>query len=258
MNTSMNSSLRSAAAASGLLALLLLGAVPAPARAADDGVPVPASLDAKAPVPDDLPARLELPPFTRMSVHAHRKVALPPGYAATEKHLLWSPDLLDAAFESDRKNLQATYHWEGGATTHGYQVGGTVFFVPSLKNPDGVGSLAGVLGFALNRNPLVEGARGRDFPGVDWYGPDHYAGTVQLAGRKAYVFVLNFSRAAGSVEALPIRGDALYLDAKTLLPVLLDGGAFGYVFDYAAAPGLKIDPQGPYLQAMQAGGISPL
>ena len=197
-----------------------------------------------------LPDGLNIPVNTRMDVKAWRKAPLPPSELEPDNpRLLWAPTLESAAFERGQdENIHAVFHWEGDKSSEAYMIRGVCFNILTFAYPDQISVSGGPLNFYLNRElrDATKGGKG-NFPGVTWYSPSHYIGTATFNGNAVLVFAIGDAPADNTFPT----GLSLCLDALTLLPVWLDDAVYIYNFSYSTAADVQIDPQGPYLKAVQ-------
>ncbi len=238
---------------SSLLMILLL--LPAAARAQDPSPP--SDFDSSAPTPKNLPAKLNIPLYTRIEVTAWIKGAPPrnPSQPPDRNNmsLLWDPHLESAVIESDQQDVHAVFQWEGGRSSEAFLIHGLCFRLTCLAYPQIVAITSSALDFWIGSQDPTEGMGG-NFPGVSWYSPSAFAGTASLNGSRVFVFAPGGKKTKGdekpATDTYP-EGPSFCLDSKTLLPVWLDDGKSLYSFTYLPAHNVQINPQGYYLRAIQ-------
>jgi len=230
--------------------------------------PVPDSfVDKKhAPAPPNLPAKFQIPTFTRIDVAAQRKTPRPPvpandplAQGRQKQRLLWMPDLISAVIERNARDVQVTYQWEGGTTSNAYVVGGTSFWLACLKYPNYVISAHGsAIGYSFKAEnslaPGVSGGSSGDFPGLGWYTPGSYSGQATFDGAKVLVFQEGATGKSADPQPASAKPSAagdppqikLYVDAKSLRPLLYDAGDMLYMFTYSPDPTAKVNPVGVF------------
>jgi hypothetical protein len=216
-------------------------------------VPLPTGFDAKTPAPSDVPLKMNIPLLTQVTVQVHRKIPLPAAILADRDRLWSDPDLQTAVFENDGKTVHAVYQWEGGRSSEGYSLQGTAFHLGTLKYPELIQDTPSSLGYFLSSYYRITHPEqsGGNFPGLDWYAPERYAGTANLQGESVLVFTSRPLEPTEIASFPPKLGYTLYVDQTTLRPALFDAFVFAYTFSYTPAPTLRIHASGPYLKAIQ-------
>lgn len=232
-----------------LAAVLLAFPISARAQTPDPLPPPPSDFNPKAKAPPDLPKTLEIPRNMRIDVSVWRKKPIhypsPPNPNSLD--ILMDPDLEGAVIERADDDIHATFHWQGDRTSEAFIIRGFGFRKVNFATPNLVVPSMAPMNFWLNRQDLTGGAAD-EFPGISWYAPSAYAGTASFKGSAVLVFAQNGvpSGAAGYPEA-----NSVCLDPKTLAPLYLDDGVRVFTFTYTPDANVQIDPQGPYLQAIQ-------
>ena len=231
-----------------LLGLLVLSALPTTGRSQSLEVPPPPPSGFKPNVqaPDNLPAKLNLPPDTRIDVKVYAKNPRTETPDPNSPRLIWDPDLESAVIEKNQRDVHAVFQWEGGRSSEAFVINGIGFRTLSLAYPDTIAMAEPIVSFWVNKQTRG-GGTGGDFPGILWYSPATFAGMATLNGAPVLVF------APGDKSALTAYpdGDSICLDATTLLPVWMSGGKSIFTFAYTPDTDVKIDPQGAFLKAVQ-------
>ncbi len=229
------------------------------AKAQTTSVPPPASpsdFDSSAKAPQNLPAKMNIPPNTRIEVAAWTKgvnPSLPPD--TKNLSLLSDPCLLSAVIESDQQNVHAVFQWEGGRSSEAFIVNGLCFRLTCLAYPQVVAITSSALDFWVSRQDPDEGTGG-NFPCTSWYSPSAFAGTASLNGSTVLVFTPGEKKPPVDKDKSPEAttyptGLSFCLDTKTHLPVWLTDGTSIFTFTYTPAPNVQVNPQGFYLTAIQ-------
>jgi hypothetical protein len=211
--------------------------------------PPPSDFDSKAKVPLNLPATLDVPKNMRIEVKVWRKkpIHYPTPPDPNSMDIMMDPDLESATVERDQQNIHATFNWQGGRTSEAFVIGGYCFRKINFRYPDLVMASGPVLNFWLNRPGLDDIGHG-DFPGITWYTPSTFVGTASVNGTSVLVFA-QYPIKPGT-DTLP-DGNYVCLEPKTFLPLYMDDGIRVFTFTYTPDSNIQINPQGPYLKAIQ-------
>jgi hypothetical protein len=240
-----------------LLSSLSLLPLLSPALKAQTGggsAPTPSGFDSTAKAPANLPAKLNIPPNTRIEVTASTpgiNPAAPPD--PTNIGLLFNPCLLSAVIESDQKNAHAVFQWEGRRSSEAFLINNECFRSICLAYPQTIATTGPALNFSLGSIEQAEGS-GVSFPGVTWYSPSTFVGTAQVNGSNVLVFSPIEKKPKDNkqpgAETYP-EGPSVCLDSQTLLPVWLTNGKSVFGFTYTPDHNVQINPQGYYLKAIE-------
>jgi len=236
------------------LAAFAVCLMPVLTRADDPQYPDPGSFVDKesSPPPKNLPDKFIIPTFTQINIEVLSRpedVNKPPPRTLSpeqESHRLdFNPDLKSVEILRDASDIQVVYTWEGDKKSYAYQINGVTAWLCNLRNPNAIICAADptALEFSLNHQGVGKGNSG-EFPSLFWYKPSFYSGKATIDGKDVLVFYENLD------EHLK----KLYVDAKTLLPVIYDSRFAIFKYNYLKATNAKVTPPDNFTKAIKVFG----
>jgi hypothetical protein len=234
-----------------LLAGFAICLMPTSIRAQNVSYPDPDTFVGKesAPPPKNLPDKFIIPTFTQINIDVFpgpEDFNQPPPRLLSpeqESHRLdFNPNLKSVEILRDASDIQVIYTWEGDKKSYAYQINGVTAWLCNLRNPNAIICAADptALEFSLNHQGVDKGSSG-EFPSLFWYKSSFYSGKATIDSNDVLVFYQNLDE----------HQKKLYVDAKTLLPVIYDSRFAIFKFNYLKVPNAKVTPPDNFAKAIK-------